>query len=112
MQPFAFQRLARYNGYGPRPQTPTLNTGHMAYFLPFGPWLEAHWLSLREEMRRRGFKPTLTWRPYPFQEPMPSSHMDLGRPLLQARILQRLSTMKTVTWTSTTPPLWVLRACA
>lgn len=67
MRAFAHERYARYGRVGPRPTTPTLGTGHMAFWLPYGPALESHYSQTCDEMRRRGCRPTLEWRGYMFQ---------------------------------------------
>lgn len=109
MRAFALDRLAKYGGPGPRPTAPTLGAGHMAYFLPFGDYLRHRWNLLRAEMVYRGMAPTLEWRPYPeeLRGPGPSFEVvGVARRLLQARILERLSTMRQPTWTRRDVPAW------
>lgn len=110
MVPHAHFRLKRFAGTGARPALPTLNTGHMAYFLPYGPWLQARFLALVSEMRFRGFNPTLDWRPYPehpaFRQEMPEEHERIGRTLLMVRLRERLGNGMKCTWTRRTAPDW------
>lgn len=108
MRQFAHERYARYGRVGPRPTTPTLGTGHMAFWLPYGPALEAHYNATCDEMRRRGFRPTLEWRGYMFQELYLTPEEEAAcRALLIPRIRERLAAMKrTPTWTNSQRPEW------
>jgi hypothetical protein len=83
----------------------------MAFFLPYGPFLRGRFLSLCGEMIDRGFRPTLKWRDYPeeFNAVMPGWAEGMFRPEVQARICDRLLTMKRLpTWTGRTRPDWSL----
>lgn len=111
MRSFVVQRLRCFVGTGPRPEEPTLDFGHMCYFIPYGKWLRARFESLVAEMVYRGFQPTFIWREYPVQFTvldLPPGHEDIGRPLLRARILCRLAGMRSPRWTNRTPPSWAV----
>lgn len=112
MWPFAWGRAEKYGGGGPRPDKFTLGTGHMAFFLPYGPYLEFRLQVLREEMRARGFAVGReTYGRYPFRGHMAREHMAYARPLLIARIADRLTTAKRVPrWTLRDVPSWALLA--
>lgn len=105
----ALARATKHGGaWGPRPETFTLGGGHVAYFLPFGRWLCQRWYALRDEMRTRGMDPALDWRPYPWMDINWQPNEACARPLLQARILARLSTMRRrPNWTNRQPPAWI-----
>ena len=106
MRQFALDRKSKYDGYGPRPTQFTLGSGHMSYFLPFGGWLKDRWHSIVIEMLKRGFRADFEWQDYPFNDGMPD---ESARPLLQERIILRLSQMKRKpTWTNRDSPDWAL----
>lgn len=108
MRAFAQSRLDRLNGPGPRPEAPTLGTGHMAYFTPYGVSLEQRFTALVEEMRYRGFEPNLAWRPYPdrFNQVISPEHERQGRRLLQQRLREKLANGMKSTWTRRQRPAW------
>jgi hypothetical protein len=112
MNAFALKRLEKYDGAGPCPELPTLGTGHMAYFLPYGIWLKDHYTEIIRELLGRGFKPQYTlWR-YPeklSQDFMPWEHKHDFAPLLKCRINQQLKAMKrSPTWTNRSKPEWAI----
>lgn len=91
------------------PIKPTLGTGHMAYFLPYGGFLEQRFRELVQEGLRRGFNLKYTSWTYP--GPKNTPHPDAikaGRTILMERIRERLLTMKrTPTWTKSVRPEWL-----
>lgn len=108
MRAFALKRLARYHDIGPCPTKFTLGTGHMAFFVPYGHYLETRWKSLCAEMQYRGFHVSFSWIDYPFNHHMDTMHIAKGRELLQKRITERLSSMKRKpTWTKRIMPGWI-----
>ena len=108
MRAFAHERYARFGRVGPRPTEPTLGTGHMAFWLPYGIDLMMRYNDLCAEMRRRGFRPKLEWRGYMFQLLLLTPEEESAcRALLIPRIQDRLRTMKrTPTWTNAQRPAW------
>jgi hypothetical protein len=108
MVAFAEKRLSTHGSAGPRPQEPTLGTGHMAYFLPFGKTLQDRFLSLVAEMKYRGFSPAFDWRGYPqeLNGIMDEEHEAKARILLMDRIRTRLAGMDRVKWTKRNKPEW------
>lgn len=109
MVPFATERWHTYHDTGPRPSLPTLGTGHMAYFIPYGLYLQARFYKLRAEMLHRGFVPTLSWRPYPAawaSGVILPDHITPFIPLIRERICERLASMSRVRWTARARPHW------
>lgn len=110
MYAFAERRWTKYKGFcGPRPKHFKLNTGHMAYFLPYGGTLLVRWLHLCAEMKRRGFKINLlSWRSLRWEGFIAdSAEVRYARQLLTSRIQERLAEMKrTPTWTNRVAPKW------
>lgn len=108
MTAFAVKRLMLHNGPGPRPVEPTMGTGHMAYFLPYGASLEARWRSLVGEMKYRGFAVSFGWRDYPAAlcGDIPVQHERLAGELIRARIIERLRGMRRPRWTGRCRPAW------
>lgn len=93
------------------PKLPTLGTGHMAFFLPYGLYLKRRHEWLRAEMGHRGFKVTEydtdIWHDYPWQADLDDSVLAYARDLLIKRINSRLCAMKrTPTWTNRFAPTW------
>lgn len=111
MRAFAEARLARFGSAGTRPVVPTLGSGHMSYFVPYGAWLAKRFASLVVEMKLRGFAPRFDWGGYPspFLADIPASHIALGRDLLRERIRDRLASIPRASWSSPrTRPSWTL----
>jgi hypothetical protein len=112
MNAFALKRLEKYDGAGPRPEFPTLGTGHMAYFLPYGLWLIAHYEQILQEMEFRGFKAKNKYWSYPSifcVRGMALSVAAQFQPAIRERINQQLKAMKRIpTWTNRSKPEWLL----
>lgn len=108
MRQFAIDRLQRFGDTGPRPDLPTLGTGHMAYFIPYGASLQERFSGLVDEMQYRGFAPQLPWRDYPqeFSHHISPRHEKLGRDLLKARLIDKLHAGMRCVWTRRRRPDW------
>lgn len=93
------------------PELPTLGTGHVLYFVPYGKTLQRRWEALRAELVLRDFSPTLGWRGYPWrwaEGQVPDEHIALGRTLLMERIRSKLRYMDRLSWTKRPRPDWTL----
>ena len=110
MRAFAQGRLDRYGSTGPRPVEPTLGTGHMAYFIPYGASLQNRYNGLVDEMVYRGFTPNHPWRDYPgaFAQIITPHHEKIGRHILQARLIEKLHNGMKSTWTKRRRPDWTV----
>lgn len=109
MVAFCQKRLDKYGDIGPHFYNPTLGTGHMSYFLPYGNTLCLRYSSIVHEMCIRGFSPSYVI-PLRYPGPMgtiPEYDHARWRSILIPRIRLRLSQMKrTPTWTNSERPSW------
>jgi hypothetical protein len=93
---------------------PTLGRGHMRGMVRHGGYLASRHQALIDEMQRRVFAPTMpavALRDFPPSCRHEMAHFAVvhGRLLIQARIRDRLRTMKRPPrWTNTTPPAWAM----
>jgi deoxyribonuclease (pyrimidine dimer) len=105
--------LARATKLTVFPTTPVLGTGHVTFFYPFGKTVADRAHALECECRARGFNAkSIEWMreewPTKLFDTVPDYLIASFVPLIQARINERLSTMKRVpTWTKRTKPTWV-----
>jgi hypothetical protein len=97
---------------GPVPAEPTLGTGHVTFFVPYGKWCKERYLKLQAEAVYRGFKSGPGWREVPLecqQSDMPLMYEVKGTLLLRDRIIERLKDMTPAKkkWTRRDIPFWV-----
>lgn len=110
MATLARRHILVYKGTGPRPALPMLGEGHMAYFLPYGKYLETRQDALITEMRRRGFTVNFDRWTYPIHqiETVPDDHVTMFLPYIRARIRKQIKAMvRKPTWTASSKPDWV-----
>lgn len=93
------------------PQYFTLGTGHVLWCAQYPRTLADRFSDLFAEMLHRGFAPQYRHAPECARRSVlraPVSELDRARPILQARILERLPAMRRVVWTSREVPAWVI----